>query len=558
MSWLSQRLSPLLIGISLAGTLLQGQSSPVMYVYDEIGRLVGVINPAGDAATYTYDAVGNLLSIARHTAGTVSIMDFAPNSGPVGMTVTIHGIGFSATPSSNTVTFNGVAATVVTATTIKLTVTVPTGATTGTIAVTSPSGSATSATSFTVAASSAPTITSFTPSIATIGTTLTISGTNFDAAILANNRSQVNQTLTAALSGTTTTSLLAKVPVATASGPLKLTTMFGTVVSAADLFIPPGSYTAADVQYTNRMNYGDTRSVSITTSGKIGLVVFDAPVGKRTSIKSVPGPNNTVSVYGPYGNVLASRSGIFTVLVEPGYLPTAGTYTIGVDPVSTGTGTVQITLYHVPADVTGTFAISSTGDAKNAAITTPGQNARFTFSGTAGHRMALNATPPNGTVSIRSPTEVSLVSQSIGIFGTFVEPVTLTATGTHAVVADPLEANTGTHTLTLYDVPNDSTGTMTINGGSVPASFTPGQNASRTFSGTIGQLVTVRITSNTVPGSTTVKLLKPDGSELTSTSSIFSSFNLSQQTLPVTGTYTVFMNPSGANSGSMNVAATEP
>jgi len=55
-----------------------------------------------------------------------------------------------------------------------------------------------------------------------------------------------------------------------------------------------------------------------------------------------------------------------------------------------------------------------------------------------------------------------------------------------------------------------------------------------------------------------VRLLKPDGSQLTSSFSSSSSFNLTQQTLPTTGTYTIVIDPSGTNTGSMNVSVTSP
>jgi YD repeat-containing protein len=35
------------------------------YFYDELGRLVGVVDGSGDAAVYVYDEVGNLLQIDR-------------------------------------------------------------------------------------------------------------------------------------------------------------------------------------------------------------------------------------------------------------------------------------------------------------------------------------------------------------------------------------------------------------------------------------------------------------------------------------------------------------
>ncbi len=60
----------------------------------------------------------------------------APTLGPIGSMVTIYGTGFSANPADNVVTFGGNAgATVLTATTTQLTVTVPTGAMTGQIRV---------------------------------------------------------------------------------------------------------------------------------------------------------------------------------------------------------------------------------------------------------------------------------------------------------------------------------------------------------------------------------------------------------------------------------------
>lgn len=83
---------------------------PIRYIYDDLGRLVGVVDPAADTAVYSYDAVGNLLSIARFASTTVSIIAVSPGSGAVGATVTISGTGFSTTPGQNTVTFNGTAA----------------------------------------------------------------------------------------------------------------------------------------------------------------------------------------------------------------------------------------------------------------------------------------------------------------------------------------------------------------------------------------------------------------------------------------------------------------
>ncbi|HTP66935.1 MAG TPA: IPT/TIG domain-containing protein [Geobacteraceae bacterium] len=78
------------------------------------------------------------------------ISGFSPTSGPVGTSVTISGTNFSTTPASNTVKFNGTAATVTSSTASQIITTVPAGATTGPISVTVAGNTATSSTSFTV------------------------------------------------------------------------------------------------------------------------------------------------------------------------------------------------------------------------------------------------------------------------------------------------------------------------------------------------------------------------------------------------------------------------
>src|SRR5438067_7706834 len=112
---------------------ISATSDQAQYFYDELGRLVGVVDGQGNAAVYNYDAVGNLLSFQRFSsvATGIGIFVVAPNSARVATNVTIQGFGFSATPGENQVKFNGTTATVVSATASSLAVTVPTGATTG-------------------------------------------------------------------------------------------------------------------------------------------------------------------------------------------------------------------------------------------------------------------------------------------------------------------------------------------------------------------------------------------------------------------------------------------
>ncbi len=144
-----------LVLMLLAASSARAQNGPVQYGYDELGRLIIVIDGAGNAAIYNYDAVGNLLSIQRINASDVpdpvTIFAVSPTRGKVGSTVSILGKGFGATPGQNSVSFTGGAtAAVVSASPTGLRVTVPASAQDGPISVTAPAGSATSAQSFRV------------------------------------------------------------------------------------------------------------------------------------------------------------------------------------------------------------------------------------------------------------------------------------------------------------------------------------------------------------------------------------------------------------------------
>jgi YD repeat-containing protein len=126
----------------------QAQQPVIHYVYDDLGRLVGVVDQDGNAATYTYDAVGNIVAIGRNnvadTPGPVAITLVAPSKGKVGTVVSIFGRGFSTDAAQNVASFSGAIATVTAATTNSLTTSVPLGALTGAITVTTPPGTATS------------------------------------------------------------------------------------------------------------------------------------------------------------------------------------------------------------------------------------------------------------------------------------------------------------------------------------------------------------------------------------------------------------------------------
>lgn len=106
-----------------------------------------------------------------------SISSLSPEQGTVGVSVSIQGEGFSATPTENLVKFNGTLATVTAATATQLTTTVPPGARTGRVTVETGGKTATSATDFVVIQE--PYMTNFSPAQAEEGEEVTITGSGF-------------------------------------------------------------------------------------------------------------------------------------------------------------------------------------------------------------------------------------------------------------------------------------------------------------------------------------------------------------------------------------------
>ena len=191
--------------------------------------------------------------------------------------------------------------------------------------------------------------------------------------------------------------------------------------------------------------------------------------------------------------------------------------------------------------------------------TVPGQNGSLAFSGTATQRVSLKVSPgPSGSVSLRRPDGSQQAAVTSGSVATFMEPQTLATTDSYAIRVDPNGTATGTLTLNLYDVPADPTGTVTIGGSAVGVSLqTPGQNGTLTFSGTANQQVTVRM-DRQQNGADHVRLRKPGGTQLASVTRNRRDLQPARETLPTTGTYTIEINPSGPNSGSVNMSVTIP
>jgi YD repeat-containing protein len=557
-------------GSSTANFAMQTSGNgAINYMYDELGRLVGVVDASGDAATYTYDAVGNILSIGRLSFAQISIINFTPASGLVGATVTINGTGFSTTASQNTVRFNGVSGTVTSSTGTQIIASVPSGATTGPISVTSPAGSATSSANFTVKGSSAaPTIASFTPTsglagsigVAGSGTAVTITGTNFDTAV-ANDKITFNVTR-ADTKTATATQLTTNVPSSTGSGHITVATANGSAVSSQDFFVPFGSHGTADIGFTGRTTLGNSATVTLSTASKIGLLLFDATAGQGVSLQ-LSGSTFaacTLYIFDPTGKQLVSSACTSsTTSISSVPLLLAGTYTIGIeDANSTGSITIGLT-----PDVTATIAID--GPPVTVTTTVAGQNARLNFTATAGQRIftqGTNFTTNQCNINLVRPdgTQVGLLNEGTYSTNPTIDTQSLPISGTYQFLIQ-CPSSGGSETLQIFSVPQDiNGGVLTVTGigttGSAGTVTTTkaGQNAFFTFTGTAGSVLDFNVTSTSYTGCGAT-VYDPSNRVVNgfNCAAVATSFPIP---LSLTGTYTLVIDPAAAFTGSATVSIT--
>ncbi|MBA3734958.1 MAG: IPT/TIG domain-containing protein [Actinobacteria bacterium] len=219
---------------------------------------------------------------------------------------------------------------------------------------------------------------------------------------------------------------------------------------------------------------GTPTTVSIGTPGQNARYTFDATQNDRVSMNvdnvSMNGFNFTccngikLSLVQPDGSYLFRNLdvGYLGTFIDTTTLSQTGTYTVVVDPFTETTGSLRLSLYNVPPDVSGTTTIG--GPPVDTTISTPGQNANYTFPGTTGKNIHLQASNINypfpGVSAVNGITlaiydsnnNVVLPPTEFGYLGTTLS-ATLPADDTYRIALNPLRENTGSLTLTLTDPP---------------------------------------------------------------------------------------------------------
>jgi hypothetical protein len=315
------------------------------------------------------------------------------------------------------------------------------------------------------------------------------------------------------------------------------------VVAMLTVFVCVSPATASDSVITLD---GTPIVVATTDPGETALVTFDGVAGQRVSLRAYASTMHlpTLTIQKPSGGTMFTPKTVngLGLFVDPVTLPETGTYTIVADPPTSYVGSLTLAAWVVPPDTTDTVAI---GGSTSVSIAAPGQNASLTFAGTAGGRVSMtvtNVTAANTVVQLKKPDCTNLGSAvTVRTTGAYIDPVTLPVTGTYTITIDPREQLVGTVTFRLDPVP-DNPGTAAIGSPTTVTIGTIGENATRTFAGTAGQMLTLGVTGNTIAG---VDITIRDSSNAFVAAQFASSATAFHDTftLPATGTYTMTIDP---------------
>jgi subtilisin family serine protease len=294
---------------------------------------------------------------------------------------------------------------------------------------------------------------------------------------------------------------------------------------------------------------------------------FEANAGEPLAIRvlaancAAPGGASVAATVNGAPLELAARGdGAYTTSLTPA----AGPVTIAVTATSGGSTDSQTSAGMAIEN----YAITPGGAPVTITTHAAGENARLHFGGSAGQRVALRLNGVTiGTsgccstrISIAKPDGTSLVTpMPFGTTGGFIDTRTLPLDGEYTILVDPQGSDTGSMTLTLYDVPPDHTGSITVGGPSVLAgTTTAGQNALVTFDGTAGRRISLRLEQVSIGTSgccsARVSITRPDGATLVfatpfGTTGAF----VDTRTLPISGLYTILLDPQGADVGSASL-----
>jgi trimeric autotransporter adhesin len=527
------------------------------YTYDALGRVTQVVESDGTTTQYTYDANGNVLSINRvQGSDPFSVTSVSAGSAAVGATVTITGTGFSTLSSQDTISFNGVPATILYSSGTRIVAAIPNGATSGPLAVTSPNGTAVASSQFAIVPVS---ISNLTPLMGVAGSALTVFGGGFDPNV--SNDSVTINGFAASVSSAGTTQLQVSVPSGATPGHIALTTTLGTAVSSGYFFIPAAGFTLSQVVAVDPLPPGGT-GPTFTTSrpSQVAVGLFDGTVGQQPTLTFA---NVTMGaqyqIFAPDGSQLTTGPVTNNTALNLPPLSQAGTYALYLES-GASPGSATVTLLN---PLIGTVPTNGTPTPE---ALLPGQNALLTFAGVAGQSYSLEltqfSTNPSGAalaISILNPD--GTLNSSCGQYSASANPTgncdfTLGASGTFTIQIQPSGALASSSFSVLLNQDFSATLSAGTPGPTVNVNLVPGQHAQLQFTATSGQTLALYLGSIAItPSNATVSVTVTNSSGgivATGTSASSAGITLNLPNLAA-DTYSALIIPNNASGGSASM-----
>ncbi|MFI6697851.1 IPT/TIG domain-containing protein [Streptomyces sp. NPDC050509] len=533
-----------------------------VYAYDAARRLVGVTDPDGETARYRYDAAGNRVGVDRYPSSQLSVLSLVPVRAAAGGRITLSGTGFATTPVSNTVSFGGKLAEVVSASRTRLVITVPAGAADGKVSVTA--GGATEQTPETFAlAAAGPSITKVAPETGPVGTVVTLSGAGF-AASVPGNVVRFGGGAVAEVTERGDTALTVRVPTDAETGPVEVETAEGKAVSTNRFIMMSGSGNGElETSVTVSVTDDSPSTVAVTTPGNWAEVLFDADEGDDANFAFTDSTFNTtvaIQLIDPQGNQVGSGSFYDSVSdLEFHDLPLSGRYSLILKPGTNNLGAAKVTF---SSPVTRT--LDPDEPTSELQLTRVGQDAKLTFDGTAGESRTLGfdmtGMTKTTTVLVYGPDGAQVDSAYVpGGFTGNIDLETLARSGRYTIRVDPTQAGTGRVLATLSRIADAGTLGMVGPESTLPVTR-PGQYGIARFTGQAGQRVSLGMAAEGFTAYTAVEVLGPDGKRFGDSFIVAagSRTEWDSPTLAVSGTYTVQMKPSSLGTGTLTLALSLP
>ncbi|MFP3757694.1 pre-peptidase C-terminal domain-containing protein [Cupriavidus sp. SIMBA_020] len=337
--------------------------------------------------------------------------------------------------------------------------------------------------------------------------------------------------------------------------------------------VKTGEFTPPEMSYNGVVTVDGAPLAISQLAGTTGRYVFEGVAGQSLSLGL---DALAVTPSGSYASVVVMAPDNVTALISCGTfyapgnscsvptLPSTGTYTVVVTPINSTTALSGNLL--VSADIRGT--LTANGPVTTFTTTRLGQNARYTFSATAGQNFSLawsGATfvgaytnlyvyGPNGSTVTSQPFSSTYIPNGA------LQLSNLQQSGTYTVVVDPYPTSTGRVGLQLLA---PASGTLTVDGPPLAISLTAGAAGRYTFEGVAGQRLGLGYDAVVVTptgGNATVMILSPDNvTALVTCDGVYAAGNsCNLPSLPSTGIYTVVVTPSSSStvlSGNLTLSA---